>query len=190
MSDRQKRHRRKNVKERVKRFRAKKQKETKYEIQAEVSEPPKLKLGRKRVRRDRSKLYRENLILRKKLNSMQKLVDMHRKRAERAKKKHLKTPDIELTPNSLIAKTVQECFSSGSYKDAKEKVARKLFVHNAMAAAVKSSYRKSTLNEKRQFKQTVSKTLAKYRIVRSSLASYLGLKRGFRNHVMAKEKES
>jgi len=100
-----------------------------------------------------------------------------------------KTPNAELTPRSLTVKTVHEYFR-GNLRDAKKKVARKLFLHNAMAAAIKFNFSNSSVNHKRIFKHAVSQTLAKYRPVRPSLSNYLSLKRGFRRTVVAKEKES
>lgn len=190
---------RKNTRERVQRFRTKqKEKMTKLSSFNENPDSPspsvlssssrKSELGRKRIRRDRTKLYRENLKLKDELNYIKRRVEMYRKRVEHTQTKLEKLQDVQLTPKSLTARTVRECFREGN-EVGKRKIARQLFMHNAVAAAIRKKYcTLASTQEKRNLKLAVFKALKKYRIVRSSLNNYLGIRRGFRQTAGLKEK--
>ncbi|CAL1292570.1 unnamed protein product [Larinioides sclopetarius] len=93
------------------------------------------------MRCDKSKLYRENQLLKKQLEATKRKADMPRKRVQRMDTKFsdsiLKTSDIELPPKLLTQKTVHECYHNG-FKYAEQKVAKNPFLHIVMSAAIKS----------------------------------------------------
>ena len=142
------------------------------------------KYGRKQIRRDRSKLYRENKNLTKQRDAAVKKAEMYRKRYERLQKSSLKSlysiPEEKMSPKSLTEKTVKE-YLPGKLTPRKKKIARQLFIHNTTSAVMKKEYKSSlTKIQKISLKRAVAPLLVKYRIAHSTLASFLGVKTGIR----------
>ncbi|XP_062609736.1 splicing factor Cactin-like [Saccostrea cucullata] len=113
--------------------------------------------GRKKVRKDRAKAYREIKQMKVKLASVERRVEKYKKRLQRMKKNN--TPRCTDSPRSKTDQLLGE-------QNVTEEVRRTLLFHHTVVRSIKEKYKNSKKQRNRQIIANVvsSKLLRKYRL--------------------------
>ena len=129
--------------------------------------------GGKKIRRDRCKLYKENLKLKSELKKLKTSNEKYRKSAYRAK---IKNKENDMTSKSKTNKIMHECLSEVTPEGIK-KVRRLLFKYHCLSESLKEKY---VFEKKKKVKNVLkaivaSKIIKKYKMMQEIGSDCLGL---------------
>lgn len=199
MSDREKRRKRRNWREQKKRQRCKMNLPHVLEDTPPPSPQPEgqnatnSSRGRKKLRRDRSKLYTENKSLRIRNKLLEKKVNKYKSRLYRERCKQAKeNPTVEtlLSPFSKSEAIIQQCLPGVKSSPGLQKVKRQVFKYQTLTHALTSEY--NTIKDRRK-KETLrgvlnNKTIKKYRLIKEICVDAFGLKTTLRKYTKSGSK--
>ncbi|XP_042907124.1 uncharacterized protein [Parasteatoda tepidariorum] len=142
--------------------------------------------ARKKMRRDRTKLYKENINLKIENKKIKQKVEKLRKRVYRAKISN-RYEDCNLTPRSKTKQFMRTNFPGINTPEI-QNVSTQLFKYNALTHCMSSQYKSlRERNKKKILKNIVTnKVIKKYRLMRKIASEALGLKSKIRKAIQQK----
>lgn len=142
--------------------------------------------GRKKMRRDRTKLYKDNINLKMENKKLMQKVEKLRKRIYRKSTTNNKE-DNNLTPNSKTQQFMKINFPGVKTPEI-QKVSRQLLKYNSLTYSMSSHYRNLEERKKRNSLKGIvtNKVIKKYRIMREIGFEALGLKSRIRKAIHQK----
>lgn len=131
-----------------------------------MTSTPSVMRGCKRVQRNRTALYKENLCLREEVVKLRRLADKYRKRFSRVTKQQMAS--VTKSPGKM-AKTMLK-------KQNRSEILRTLIFHNALLAQIKEKYAHATSNKR---KYSIAASVSGHIVRKYRLGSLLRKNVGF-----------
>lgn len=148
--------------------------------------------GRKKLRRDRSKLYAENKRLRIKNEHLEKKVNKYKSRLYRERRKQTQIkPLVEaLSPLSKTEALIQECLPGIKGGPGLENVKRQVLKYQTLTHALSSAYNSNKDRHKKETLRCVlkNKSIRKYRLIKEICVDAFGLKTTLRRYTKSGSK--